>query len=197
MKSKLENFWYYHKYHLLAALLALLALIVAVKSCSAKKKYDVSVLLLTHSTKVTAIQTDSVGSFIAGFAEDVDGNGEVAVQVKSISYGYSAKEANSAVSARLALLAAGNDLLLVLDSQDYAELKEGGFIADLSPFGGSGDKLEAGAIGLYAAVPGLDDDDYGYVLCLRTKDNERFGQDPDYAAKYSLCENVIRSIINQ
>lgn len=197
VKSKLENFWYYHKYHLLAFLLAVLALIIAIRSCAARKDYDVNVLLITHSTSVSAIQTDKVGSFIAGFAPDADGNGSVAVQVKSISYGYSVKEANSANSARLALLAAGNDLLLLVDKQNYSELKEGGFIADLTPFGVEDDKLDAGGIGLIAAAEGLDRDGSEYVLCLRTKDETRVSEDPDYAARYQAAETVFKNIINQ
>lgn len=75
-KKKLENFWFYHKWHLLIGLLVVIVVLVCVLQSRENKNSDVTLLLAgpyrLSATEKTAIE-DALGALLP---EDYNGDGE-------------------------------------------------------------------------------------------------------------------------
>ncbi len=83
-KDKLQNFWYHFKVHtILIAVSAVIIAIVTVQ-CATRERFDFSVLYFTY-TPALDIQLDGVEEYFEKYASDLDGNGEVNVQVINCS----------------------------------------------------------------------------------------------------------------
>ena len=200
IKNKIANIWYYYKYYLLAALLAVIVLAVAVKGCAEKKDYDVN-LLFIHGYSESFYQTDGIASALGSFAEDGNGDGITDVQIITINYGNTVQDSNNASAARSANLAAGKNVLFLLDEQNYNELKAGGFLAELSELGESeyleGDRFDAVESGLFSEVSGLGADGQKYYLCLRVYDSTKAKYDKSYDAQYNAAKSLITNILGK
>ena len=196
MRKKIENFWYYYKNYLLIALVLLISVIVGIVSCTGKGKYDISVLYMTHEYVDMTGQLDMLFS---GYTDDFNGDGLENAQVITINYGTTLKEAQSAGATRSANLAAGKNVLFLVDEQNYNELKAGGFLQDISHLGQSPyletDRFDAKASGLLSSIEGFTKTESNYYLCVRTFDSERAKTDSKYAKKYDEVYAVIKNIL--
>ncbi len=195
MKKFFVNLWYYYKFHMLVALLLITATVIAVKSCAARKSYDVGVLLMTHGYDTGFRGTDGLAQKIGECVTDYNGDGVKNARIVAINYGKTANEVNSANAMRSANLAAGDSFLYLMDRQNYTELKAGGFLADLNELGGSGDFADAASCGILDydgsfAIAGQD-----YFLCLRVYDAARAEKDEKYAARYKAAQETISNLI--
>lgn len=202
--KKLTDFWYYYKYYLLVGIVAVIALAVTVKSCYEKRDYDVNVLFMTHGYSESFYQSESMDelkSVLGGFAPDRNGDGKTDVQVITINYGLTFEQSNSANAARSANLASGKNVLFLLDSQNYEELKAGGFLADISQLGESeyleSDRFDVVGSGLASSVSNFGVDGESYYLCLRVYDEKKAQSDIKYMAQYDAAKTLLTNIINK
>lgn len=207
MKSalkKLSNFWYYYKYYILVLIIVAVALFAVIKSCSEKNDYDVGMIFMNHGygTNYNRTETlDAIAQTFGQFAPDRNGDGKTDVQIVTIDYGNTVQQSNSANSARSANLAAGKNVLFLLDEQNYNELKAGGFLADLSGLGQSkyldSDSFDVNASGLFSSIEDFIMDGQEFHLCLRVLDEKRAEKDSEYAQQYEAAKTLMANIINR
>jgi len=82
---RLDNFWYHYKWHTIAALFVIVVISVCVTQCATNTRYDIQVLYAgNHAFGRTSenggfSEHSTMISTLSGFAEDTDGNGDVAV----------------------------------------------------------------------------------------------------------------------
>lgn len=81
-KSKWENFWYYHKFHLLIALLVIALAAGVIYELTSKEEPDYQIALLTQTSYPEAL-TAALEQQIAQYGEDLNGDGRVLVSINS------------------------------------------------------------------------------------------------------------------
>lgn len=196
MKEKLENFWYYYKWYVLAGVLAVIMLFVTIGSCAEKEDYDVTVLYMTHSYVDIDGEMDPL---LSEFADDHNGDGKVNTRIIPISYGTTHKESQSAGATRAAQLATGEFVLFLLDEQNYTELKDNGFLMDISHLGESsrldGDRFDATEL-LYN-IDGFKNTEQKFYFCIRVYDESKAKEQSNYDERYEIAYDFIEKLTEE
>lgn len=84
-KQKLENFWFYHKWHVLAAVFVIFAVTVCVTQCAAEESADY-IVGLTLNRIMSQKETDILAEALEVYGEDINGDGKVTVKIYDYSY---------------------------------------------------------------------------------------------------------------
>ena len=81
-RKKIDNFWYYYKIHVLVVVFILLVAGVFIKDIVTKVDYDYSVAFVTEEM-MTNEEISSIQSVFEREAEDLNGDGEIHVEVQN------------------------------------------------------------------------------------------------------------------
>lgn len=81
-RKKIDNFWYYYKIHVLVVVFILFVAGVFIKDIVTKVNYDYSVAFVTEEM-MTNEEISSIQSVFEGEAEDLNGDGEIHVEVQN------------------------------------------------------------------------------------------------------------------
>lgn len=81
-RKKIDNFWYYYKIHVLVVVFILFIASVFIKDIVTKVDYDYSVAFVTEEM-MTNEEISSIQSVFEGEAEDLNGDGEIHVEVQN------------------------------------------------------------------------------------------------------------------
>ena len=81
-RKKIDNFWYYYKIHVLDVVFILFVAGVFIKDIVTKVDYDYSVAFVTEEM-MTNEEISSIQSVFEGEAEDLNGDGEIHVEVQN------------------------------------------------------------------------------------------------------------------
>lgn len=131
-KEKWANFWFHYKWATIGVLALTVILAVLITQCATRVNYDLKVVVSCY-TPLTDAQTTRIRDYLEPLCEDVNGDGDVHLQI--INCSYSKEDGNSqyqlTMATRLqATLAADADALLFLtdrEAYDYlGQLGSGG-----------------------------------------------------------------------
>ena len=81
-RKKIDNFWYYYKIHVLVVVFILFVAGVFIKDIVTKVDYDYSVAFVTEEM-MTNEEISSIQSVLEKEAEDLNGDGEIHVEVQN------------------------------------------------------------------------------------------------------------------
>ena len=81
-RKKIDNFWYYYKIHVLVVVFILFVASVFIKDIVTKVDYDYSVAFVTEEL-MTNEEISSIQSVFEREAEDLNGDGEIHVEVQN------------------------------------------------------------------------------------------------------------------
>lgn len=81
-RKKIDNFWYYYKIHVLVVVFILFVASVFIKDIVTKLDYDYSVAFVTEEM-MTNEEISSIQSVFEREAEDLNGDGEIHVEVQN------------------------------------------------------------------------------------------------------------------
>lgn len=81
-RKKIDNFWYYYKIHVLVVVFILFVASVFIKDIVTKVDYDYSVAFVTEEM-MTDEEISSIQSVFEREAEDLNGDGEIHVEVQN------------------------------------------------------------------------------------------------------------------
>ena len=84
LRKKLENFWYYYKWHTLGGLFLIATALVAIHSCRMRVNPDLYLLYMRDETPI-ASQTAELETWLGAMVEDINEDGEKTVRVMSYS----------------------------------------------------------------------------------------------------------------
>ena len=197
---RIANVWYYYKFYVLIGVILIIALIIGINSCFFKQAYDLSILYVTSENTDRFSHSDAVLNKIEQYVSDINGDGRVNAEIITISYGKTQAEQYSAASARAANIAYGKALFYILDEQNYEELKNGGFLEDLTDFGQS-QYLEKYRFcindsGMFNDIEGFSDISEKYYFCIRTYDKSKAESDENFQIQYDSAVSTLKNIIN-
>ena len=139
-KEKWDNFWFQYKWYVVAITAVTVVLAVLITQCATRTKYDMEVVYFTY-TAVLDEQTNAVAKYIAGYAEDVNGDGEINIQVVNCSFNGKSGDTQYryTMMTKLQAMIAGdqNAMLFITDEDSYkylADLSNGEGLFDGEPF---------------------------------------------------------------
>ncbi len=119
-KSWLENFWYHHKVGILIGGFTLIALVILIVQTATRERPDYTAVLVTENALLSE-EVAYLEQVLAQYGEDVNGDGEIVVQINNLFLGgkqYANQDAN-AQSLQMQLIT--GDTLLYLYEPAYEE----------------------------------------------------------------------------
>ncbi len=84
-KEKLQNFWFHYKWHSIAIIFSAIVITVLCVQCANREKYDFEAIYFAYNISMDT-QLDSVEKYLEEYATDVDGDGEVNVNIINCSF---------------------------------------------------------------------------------------------------------------
>ena len=124
-KEKWDNFWFQYKWYVIAITAVTVILAVLITQCATRTKYDLEAVYFTYTATLDE-QTGKIADYLAAYAEDINGDGEINVQVVNVSF--SDKSGDSqykyTMLTKLQAMIAGdeNAILYITDSESYKYL---------------------------------------------------------------------------
>ncbi len=118
-RSKWGNFWYHHKWTFWGVFFLAVALVIATVQIATRNTPDYRIVLMSKNAYVSE-QVWWIEYMLEPYGEDLDGDGEVEVEVQSCLYSKEATlEHNSGPQMVSAHLAAGDVLFFMWDESAY------------------------------------------------------------------------------
>ncbi len=130
-EEKLSNFWFHHKWHVIALVFITVVLSILISQCATRTTYDTEVIYFTY-TPVLDEQLEKVSEYFEKYATDLDGDGEVNVQVINCSVSNEAQNAqyrNVQLQKMQSLMVADEKALLFITDKDSITYFDNGAIA--------------------------------------------------------------------
>lgn len=119
-KEKRKNFWFHYKWHTIATIFTVAVLAILIAQCATKPKYDFEIVYFTY-TPVIDFQLESTSDYFEKFIPDINGDGEVKVNVVNCSISESTSDTqyrNTILTRLQAMLVADEKaMLFVTDSE--------------------------------------------------------------------------------
>lgn len=126
-KEKWDNFWFQYKWHVIAITAITVILAILITQCATRTKYDLEVVYFTYTAAIDE-QTNEIADYLAEYAEDINGDGEINIQVVNVSYSKSSGDTQYqyTMTTKLQAMIAGdeNAILYITDSESYKYLEE-------------------------------------------------------------------------
>lgn len=139
-KEKWDNFWFQYKWYVVAITAVTVVLAVLITQCATRTKYDLEVVYFTYTAAIDE-QTNAVADYIAKYTGDVNGDGEVHVQVVNCSFNNKSGDTQYryTMMTKLQAMIAGdqNAMLFITDEESYkylSDLSDGEGLFEGEPF---------------------------------------------------------------
>ncbi len=198
LRKKLENFWYYYKWHTLGGLFLLVTALVAVHSCRMRVNPDLYLLYMRDETPI-ASQTAELEGWLSAMVEDINEDGEKTARVMSYSRSNMWNGDDSA--AMVVQVNAGDAVLYLVSETTYNTLHQNGVLQDLSAMGDSpyleGDRYKITDSGVLKELEYFESDTDRLYLCMRKVAGTSFEKEPRYLAQQEQGQRVLKQIINK
>ncbi len=121
VKEKLQNFWYYYKWHTIIGLFIAVVLAFGVAQCSTKESPDYTIMTV-FDKYVPGEVTDEIEKYFEQYGEDVNGDGKVIVHIYDASAGTDRDIQNANSTRLMAELQRGEIMLFVTDEACFTRL---------------------------------------------------------------------------
>lgn len=136
-KEKWDNFWFQYKWHVIAITAVTVILAILITQCATRTKYDLEVVYFTYTAALDE-QTNKIADYLEQYAEDLNGDGEIHIQIVNTSFTKSSGDTQYqyTMMTKLQAMIAGdeNAILYITDSESYKYLdeisKDGGLFED-------------------------------------------------------------------
>lgn len=194
-KEKMQNFWFHYKWHTVATIFTAIVITILCVQCAGREKYDYDVVFFTYQACLDA-QTDEIKEYLEQYSTDIDGNGEVNVNVINCSFSETAdSQYKNSTLTKVQTQIIGNKeaLIYILDDKAYEYLNN---IAENGIFAGEKVTLNQ------AFYEFTETEDFGSLpenlgIYLRRVKGTAFENDENVKTFYKECEKVIEKIKNE
>lgn len=124
-KEKWDNFWFQYKWYVIAITATAVVLAILITQCATRTKYDLEVVYFTYTAALDE-QTNNIADYLADYAEDINGDGEINVQVINVSFSKTSGDTqyrHTMMTKLQALIVTDeNAMLYITDSETYEYL---------------------------------------------------------------------------
>ncbi len=123
--EKIKNIWYHDKWALLIVAAMVLCIALLVAQCVTRKNYDATIVVFTYS--ITGdVNCEKMGEYLKPYCKDIDGNGEININVINCSIENSQGNTDHSYTSRakVSTLIASEPsaLLFITDDESYEYL---------------------------------------------------------------------------
>lgn len=129
MRAKLENFWYHYKWHTIISVFLVFVAVIGIWQYIDTPQYDYQIILYTSRSDTTALAT-ALNKELCALGDDINGDGEVNVQIYNMSYGNMDSNSNFRNSQAQALrgeLMSDRCFLIITDEDRFEQLDQQGY----------------------------------------------------------------------
>lgn len=129
MRAKLENFWYHYKWHTIISVFLVFVAVIGIWQYIDTPQYDYQIILYTSRSDTTALAT-ALNKELCALGDDINGDGEVNVQIYNMSYGDMDSNSNFRNSQAQALrgeLMSDRCFLIITDEDRFEQLEQQGY----------------------------------------------------------------------
>ena len=129
MRAKLENFWYHYKWHTIISVFLVFVAVIGIWQYIDTPQYDYQIILYTSRSDTTALAT-ALNKELCVLGDDINGDGEVNVQIYNMSYGDMDSNSNFRNSQAQALrgeLMSDRCFLIITDEDRFEQLEQQGY----------------------------------------------------------------------
>ena len=129
MRAKLENFWYHYKWHTIISVFLVFVAVIGIWQYIDTPQYDYQIILYTSRSDTTALAT-ALNKELCALGDDINGDGEVNVQIYNMSYGDMDSNSNFRNSQAQALrgeLMSDRCFLIITDEDRFEQLDQQGY----------------------------------------------------------------------
>lgn len=195
-KEKRENWWFYHKVHLIVGILATVCVAMIVASFVNRENPDYTISMMTSYTMPSDLLAD-VEAHLERFADDRNGDGKVIVSIVSYEFPQTQESEYDAgiLQASFVKFAAdatdGESIIFMYDDASYAYLNNNDMSEFFGPFDGTDNSyylwsdvpgLRSISIDRYGATEGVSEENVRSVLgklkvAVRTADGTAFNKE--------------------
>lgn len=133
-KSKIENFWYYYKWHTVAALVILLAVGVGLSQCIGREDIDIVVYYLSADPITYSEDKINLKNAIEPYVRDYSGDGKVRIEIENYYIGedYDPDLVRDNLKTFSNLYTAGSVMLIMTDTVGLKQMTDVGYFGDIS-----------------------------------------------------------------
>ena len=133
-KSKLENFWYYYKWHTLGALVVLLAVGVGLSQCIGRVDIDIVVYYLSADPISYTEDKTNLKKALEPYVRDYTGDGKVRIEIENYFIGenHDADMVKDNLRNFSNMYTAGSVMLIMVDDAGLKQMTEVGYFGDIS-----------------------------------------------------------------
>lgn len=134
IKAKLENFWYYYKWHTLIGVFLAAVAAFSVWQFVTAEDYDYTVMLYTSRSTTSAL-SQALENTLEQVGGDLNGDGKVSVQVINVSYSDMEQDKGFKISQAQALrgeLLSDRCFLCITDDTRFSQINKEGYFERLS-----------------------------------------------------------------
>lgn len=124
-KSKWDNFWFYHKWHVIIAVIVVAIAVAFIHDMVSKVNPDYQIALMTQKAYPAEI-TDALQTEIAKYGKDLNGDGKVVVQINNyvIAQGsdtnkVDANQQMASVTRLTADISSGQSMIFLCDDANF------------------------------------------------------------------------------
>ena len=193
--EKLKNIWYHDKWAIviIAAITVCIALLVA--QCATKKKYDATIVVFTYS--ITGdVNCEKMGEYLKPFCKDIDGNGEINLNVVncSIEESQGNTEHNYTARTKASTLIASEPsaLLFITDAEAYEYLS--GLSNDIDLFEGEPIKFQEDFYEFCEVADNLFTTPEGAQISCRTIEGTTIAKDKNIDTYYDQAKAILNGL---
>ncbi len=133
-KSRLENFWYYYKWHTLAAVVVLVAVGVGLSQCVGRVDVDIVVYYLSADPVSYSEDKVNLKKALEPYVRDYTGDGQVRIEIENYFIGekYSPNLIKDNLKNFSNLYTAGAVMLIMVDDAGLKQMTDVGYFGDIS-----------------------------------------------------------------
>lgn len=133
-KSRLENFWYYYKWHTLAAVVVLVAVGVGLSQCVGRVDVDLVVYYLSADPVSYSEDKVNLKKALEPYVRDYTGDGQVRIEIENYFIGekYSPDLIKDNLKNFSNLYTAGAVMLIMVDDAGLKQMTDVGYFGDIS-----------------------------------------------------------------
>ena len=180
-RKKVDNFWYYYKFHVLIGAFLLFMVVVFVKDMLSKVDYDYDIAFVTDY-------------MIAD--EDLNGDGEVHVQIQNYvlppddAQGYDPQMLAAGQTKMTVDLQEGTSMIFFISQQNFEKFKDAGvFPEKLEDFAKVEDCAAYAEMGEPASVKDL-------YVAMRSLEGTKMEKNEEKTAYYDACETLLDKFVS-
>jgi len=120
-KEKVQNFWFYYKWHTVIGLFIAVVLAFGLVQCCTKEQPDYTIMTV-FDKYVPSEVTLEIENYLEQFGEDINGDGEIIVHIYDASAGTDQDIQNANSTRLMAELQRGEVMLFIVDDTYFSRL---------------------------------------------------------------------------